>query len=226
MSNVITHVFNTHNVRTVDVDGTPMFVAADVAKALGYSNTSDAIGKHCKKVSRNAIASVSSQQVSLIPESDVYRLVMRSKLESAEQFQDWVMETVLPSLRKDGGYVVQQESMDPLERISATLAFAKGVIEKQQQQIRDRALRGVMVTPKKLVAEYCVRAKCDKVGGTKGALYINQRLENAGLQVRGRNARGQNVYTPTEKGQMYAKAVSATGLHWDLAVVDILLEDK
>lgn len=230
MSNVITHVFQNHNVRTVDVDGTPMFIAKDVAEALGYKDTDYAIRTHCK---RSVILkpgdlpgmNCPNRGMSCIPESDVYRLVMRSKLESAEQFQDWVMETVLPSLRKDGGYVVQQESMDPLERIAATLEFAHSVIAKQQQAIRDRALRGVMVTPKKLVAEYCVRAGCERVGGTKGAQYINMRLENAGLQVRGRNARGQNVYTPTEKGQMYAKAVSSTGLEWDLSVIDLLLED-
>lgn len=84
MSNVITHVFKNNNVRTVEVDGTPMFIAKDVAEALGYKDTDYAIRTHCKKV--GSWAGESSGQVrtlKTIPESDVYRLVMRSKLESA-----------------------------------------------------------------------------------------------------------------------------------------------
>lgn len=119
MSTVITHVFNTHNVRTVEMDGVHMFVAADVADALGYAAARNALAAHCKKVHRISAPSVSSQQVAVIPESDVYRLVMRSKLESAEQFQDWVMETVLPSLRRDGSYIVGEESMNEDQLIAA-----------------------------------------------------------------------------------------------------------
>lgn len=118
----------------------------------------------------------------------------------------------------------EKEAGAPLS-ITDMLKQAAAKIEEQEQQIRDRALRGVMVTPTVLVTEFCVRAGIKRVRGSKGAMYINQRLENAGLQVRGRNARGQNVYTPTAAGEMYSMAVTDVGLKWDLAVVDILLED-
>lgn len=88
-------------VRIVMVDNKPMFLANDVAKALGYINTRDAISKHCKGVAKRDTPTKSgNQQVSYIPESDVYRLVMRSKLPQAEQFQDWVCDEVLPTIRK------------------------------------------------------------------------------------------------------------------------------
>ena len=87
-------------------DGEPMFVATDVAKALGYSNPSEAVRDHCKKVNKISIAK-SATPYSIIPESDVYRLIMRSNLPTAEKFQDWVCEEVLPSIRKTGQYSVQ-----------------------------------------------------------------------------------------------------------------------
>ena len=101
-------------VRIVMVDNKPMFLANDVAKALGYINTRDAISKHCKGVAKRDTPTKSgNQQVSYIPESDVYRLVMRSKLPQAEQFQDWVCDEVLPTIRKTGGYVAAHDNDTP-----------------------------------------------------------------------------------------------------------------
>lgn len=124
------HTFNvadelSFDVRAILRDGEPWFVAKDVAAALGYSNTADAVGKHCKRVSDIAIHDVSSKQrrnVKIIPESDLYRLAMRSRLESAEQFTDWVAEVVLPSIRKNGAYVYGQESLP--EALQSDLAAA------------------------------------------------------------------------------------------------------
>jgi prophage antirepressor-like protein len=88
----------------------PWFVASDVAKILGYENPAEAVRDHCKKVNKITQASESPGKpplnFNIIPESDVYRLIMRSHLPGAERFQDWVVEDVLPSLRKRGGYTV------------------------------------------------------------------------------------------------------------------------
>lgn len=92
-------------VRTLDADGKIYFVASDVAKALGYSNTRDAISRHCKGVvKRDTPTSGGKQTMNVIPEGDVYRLVVHSKLPSAEKFESWVFDDVLPSIRKSGGY--------------------------------------------------------------------------------------------------------------------------
>ena len=79
------------------------FVAKDVAEALGYADTAAAVTDHCKKP-KVGISPTLHSQTKFIQESDVYRLVMRSKLEKAEEFQDWVVEDVLPSIRKHGFY--------------------------------------------------------------------------------------------------------------------------
>ena len=86
-------------------EGEPWFVARDVAIALGYSDPADAIQRHCKKVNDSNIGvSPTIPSPKIIPESDVYRLVMRSKLPDAVRFQDWVVEEVLPIIRKTGHY--------------------------------------------------------------------------------------------------------------------------
>ena len=95
-------------VRVVDVDGEPWFVASDIAKALGYERPNDAVNTHCKKVNKFSYGDMpqGAQPYNIIPESDVYRLIMRSNLknEDVERFQTWVVEEVLPAIRKTGGY--------------------------------------------------------------------------------------------------------------------------
>lgn len=95
-------------IRAVKVDGKPMFVASDIAKVLGYVKPNNAINDNCKHVTRVAgimDAMGRPQEMAIIPETDIYRLVMRSKLPQAELFQDWVCEEVLPSIRKHGAYM-------------------------------------------------------------------------------------------------------------------------
>jgi len=121
-TSIINNIFETFNVRTVVIEGDPWFIAKDVAEALGYKNTAEAIADHCKRkqrVTRKSL-NLNNNSISLpdagyvcIPESDVYRLIIRSRLKSAERFEDWVTEVVLPNLRKHGGYSVGQESLTP-----------------------------------------------------------------------------------------------------------------
>lgn len=92
----------------------PWFVASDAAKSLGYDNPANAINTHCKKTNKITLSpdlggrEISSKMppvvMNIIPESDVYRLVMRSNLPNAVAFQDWVCEEVLPAIRKTGEY--------------------------------------------------------------------------------------------------------------------------
>lgn len=92
--------------RTLVKDGEPYFVAKDVADVLGYSDTRKATELHCKGgVKHPVLTNGGTQALTIIPERDVYRLVMRSKLPSAERFEEWVVGEVLPSIRKTGGYV-------------------------------------------------------------------------------------------------------------------------
>lgn len=92
-------------VRTIEIDGKPYFVGKDVAESLGYSNPRDALKRHCRGVvKRDAPTDGGTQQLSFISEGDMYRLITHSKLESAERFESWVFDEVLPSIRKKGAY--------------------------------------------------------------------------------------------------------------------------
>lgn len=95
-------------VRTaIDEEGNPLFCGFDVASILGYKDPRSAVSKHCKSgtlLKWQHASNSGSTNITFITESDVYRLIMRSKLPSAEKFQDWVCGDVLPSLRKKGYY--------------------------------------------------------------------------------------------------------------------------
>lgn len=94
------------------IDNQPWFVAKDVALALGYKDPQGAVRKHCKKAQPVGVAEMTTldQQTVIIPESDIYRLIIRSKLPEAEKFMLWVCEDVLPSIRKTGSYTMEQSS--------------------------------------------------------------------------------------------------------------------
>lgn len=91
-------------IRTVEIDGKPYFVGTDVAKALGYKDTVNALKQHCRGVVKHHLTDSlgRNQEASFITEGDLYRLIMKSKLPSAEKFESWVMDEVLPTIRKTG----------------------------------------------------------------------------------------------------------------------------
>lgn len=113
-------------VRTLETNGKVLFCGSDVAKALGYSNPSKALNDHCRYLTKRYVPHPQSPdktiEMSFIPESDLYRLVFSSKLPNAERFTDWVTEEVLPSIRKNGGYIAGQElTARKAERLSRGL---------------------------------------------------------------------------------------------------------
>lgn len=107
MNQIIPFTYEGNNVRTLTtVDGTPLFCGKDVASILGYTNTTDALKRHCKGVVKHYPLETPGgiQQVRFITEPDLYRLITHSKLPEAEKFERWVFEEVLPSIRKHGMY--------------------------------------------------------------------------------------------------------------------------
>lgn len=106
--------FEGFDVRVVLVDGEPWFSARDVAEGLGYSNPQKAVRDHCKSPRPVGVndSFTLGPSANIIPERDVYRLVMRSKMPQAERFEEWVVSEVLPSIRKTGGYTAPAQPAD------------------------------------------------------------------------------------------------------------------
>lgn len=142
------------DIRTVDVDGKPYFVGIDIARALGYSNPSKAIIQHCKGITKLGIPSKGGkQETNCIPEGDLYRLITHSELESAERFETWVFDEVLPSIRKNGGYIAGQETLSDEELLSKALMVAKRKIEEKNQLIAMQDSRIQEMRPKEIFAD-------------------------------------------------------------------------
>lgn len=99
-------------IRTVRIENEPYFVATDIAKALEYKDTTNAIKQHCKWVVKHHIPHPQSKtktlEVNIIPEGDMYRLITNSELPSAEKFERWVFDEVLPSIREHGAYMTNE----------------------------------------------------------------------------------------------------------------------
>lgn len=115
-------------IRTIEIDGKPYFVGADVAKALGYNNPRDAVSRHCKGVVKHDSPTSSGiQSMSYINEGDLYRLIMKSKLPSAEKFESWVMDEVLPTIRKTGSY------RKPLTTVEQIQVIATGFLDHEER---------------------------------------------------------------------------------------------
>lgn len=165
--------FDESQVRTVMKDGEPWFVAKDVAKILGYARTADAVRNHCKHGIAVGVCEsptpLDSQTV-IIPERDIYRLVMRSKLPAAERFEEWVVGEVLPAIRKTGRYEVSS-----VPAIPANFAEALKLAYEQQLLIEEKG---------RLIEEMAPKAEFyDQVAGSSTAIDIGTAAKVLNLEM-------------------------------------------
>lgn len=135
--NIIPFSFKGAEVRTVVMDGAPAFVGKDVCERLGYVNAADAMNKHCKGVAKRYPLQTSGglQEVRVLSEPDVLRLIVRSKLPEAEEFERWVFEEVLPAIRKTGGYMTASPEETPEEIMLRALTIAKETVDRQKLEL-------------------------------------------------------------------------------------------
>ena len=168
------------SVRTLEIDGKPYFVANDVARALGYSVPKDAISRHCKGALKHRyLTEGGEQELKIIPEGDVYRLVIKSQLPKADEFEHWIFDEVLPSIRKNGGYIANQENLTPEQIVANALIVAQNIISQKDRQIEQ-------MKPK---AEFF-----DAVADSKTAISMNEVSKVLGIKGYGRNIRRSLLY--------------------------------
>lgn len=125
-------------IRTIERGGEPWFVGKDVADNLGYTNAPKAIRDHVDdedKLTERIVLSGQNRQAIFINESGLYSLVLSSKLPDAKKFKRWVTSEVIPSIRKNGGYLAGQENMSDAEIMAKALLVAQKTIEHKQAQI-------------------------------------------------------------------------------------------
>lgn len=125
-------------VRTIDDNGKILFCGSDVAKALGYANPNKAINDHCRAITkRGTPISGKMQEINFIPEGDLYRLITNSKLSTAEKFESWVFDEVLPSIRKHGLYATDEllNNPDLLISLAQELKDERALRNKLQDKV-------------------------------------------------------------------------------------------
>ena len=168
-SNISNFVFDSYPIRILVEEGEPLFCAADVCQALGYGNPSAAIKKHAREegiTKRDTLTSKGIQSLMYIDEANLYRLVMRSKLDSAERFQDWVCGEVLPAIRKTGQY---SKPYIPKDYPETLIAYANEIKARMAAEKHVQELE-VKAEENKPLVEFAQSVKEDEKVGMKIAL--------------------------------------------------------
>jgi prophage antirepressor-like protein len=191
------------NVRII-VDGDKyLFCGADVANALGYSNVRDAIKRHCRAVVKHdAPISGKIQSINFISEGDVYRLITHSKLPTAEKFESWVFDEVLPTLRKTGSYTMQDAIFEkfpqtPRDYRSALLALVDQIDINETLTKENKILSGEKLTWDNsailvaLVRKYASVA-CNNMFGAGWKTFYKELLYKYGINLESRKTKDCN----------------------------------
>lgn len=198
-------------VRTIVEDGKILFCASDVAKALGYARPANAISQFCPHALKKGIGvetgikadgtpAMQNVQMNFIPEGDVYRLVVRSKLPIAERFAGWVFDDVIPSIRKHGGYLTPAKIEEVLSNPDTIIKLATELKQERAKRI-EHEQKIEADRPKVLFAEAVETAKSSILVGELAKL-IKQNGIDIGQQ-RLFNFMRENGYLIKQKGSAY-----------------------
>lgn len=142
-------------IRTIEEDGKVLFCGSDVARALGYAKPQNAIDRHCRGALKRGIPHPQSPDKTIemlfIPEGDIYRLAAKSELPGADKFESWIFDEVLPSIRKNGGYIAKQEELSPEELMAKALMVAQKTLADREARLSALTVENQIMKPK---AEY------------------------------------------------------------------------
>ena len=170
---------NEFSIKSLVIDNEPWFVGKDVAAALGYRDTSDALKKHVDnddKLTRRFADSGQNREMYIINESGLYSLILSSKLERAKHFKKWVTSEVLPAIRKTGGYQLPEISYPQSLRLLAD------EIEKNKKLELENSIQAQQINEMKPKADYC-----DKILSSKSLMTITQIAKDYGMSGKAMN---------------------------------------
>ena len=142
MNNELTNFMNENfgTIRSISIDNKPYFVAKDIALCLGYKNTNKAIKDHCKRAKmiwgNDSLGR--QQEIKVIPDGDIYRLISRSKLPQADAFESWVFDEVIPQIISTGGYIPVEENDSDALIMAKALKVADATIKRKDEIIAQK----------------------------------------------------------------------------------------
>lgn len=156
-------------ISALTIEGEPWFVGRDVASVLGYKDCDQAIRAHVDaedKLTRDFNGSGQNRKMTVINESGLYSLILSSKLDSAKAFKRWVTAEVLPSIRKNGGYIAGQETLTDTELLAKAVLVANRTIEARDARIRELEAQAAIDAPKVRYA--------DAVAGAENGMLVRE----------------------------------------------------
>lgn len=158
-----TYTFHDTAIRIHMAGDTVEYCAKDVASALGYKDTINAIKQHCRGVVKRHLIVDSlgrTQEATFISEGDVYRLIVSSQLPSAMAFEHWLFDEVVPQIRRTGGYIPVQEHDDEKSILARAVLIAQSALADKDRIIDEQRTRIAQAEPLALTAQ----ALCDTAG--------------------------------------------------------------
>lgn len=252
MSNITPYQFEGANIRAMEIDGEPWFVAKDVTDALGYANSSDAVATHCKGVAKRYPLQTAGgrQEVRILSEPDVLRLIVNSTLPAAERFERWVFEEVLPAIRKTGGYTAKgglsplkataeaAKALPPLMRAGRLLGLdknaaaiaANNAIYQATQINLMQQLGATHLEAEQQDSQWYTPTELGGLIGTS-ARGVNLLLAESGLQVKmgekwEATEVGQEFTRLFDTGKKHGKGVPVMQMKWSRNVLPMLGEQR
>lgn len=151
MNNIQIFKYENNDVRTVEMNGEPWFVLKDVCGVLGLSNhkvTAQRLDRD--EVSQTYLTDSigRKQETTVINESGLYSVILRSDKPEAKPFRKWITSEVLPSIRKNGGYIAGQEQLSPEELMAKALLVANKTLAEREARISELTVQNTIMLPK------------------------------------------------------------------------------
>jgi len=204
MNNLQLFNFKGYDIRAVEINGEPYFIAKDVAKTLQYSNTANAVNTHVPdkyKGVTDLMTPGGKQSFVIISEAGLYKLIFQSKMPQAEEFTDWVADEVLPSIRKHGNYMTDQKAYE----ITHNPDSLADLLLQAGEQLKQKDIRISELTPKAQFADQISKSDDTILIRDlakllfKNGIAIGQKELFRWLVEKGYLIKQHNGYTPTQK---------------------------
>ncbi|MPW14174.1 phage antirepressor [Lactobacillus helveticus] len=151
-SNLQLFDFEGNQVRTLEIKNEPWFVGKDVAKILGYSNSSKALKDHVDeedKLNNDSLSSLGQRGGWLVNESGLYSLILSSKMPNAKKFKHWVTSEVLPTIRKHGAYMTDEKAFDVVHNKNGLA----DLLQQAADQLKQKDIQIEEMKPKAMLAD-------------------------------------------------------------------------